>query len=365
MSHYQTAARVLLSLLLCLISSLPFTSHPSSAASNTTSLRNKPNSLLRVALDRNSIDYFLFHATPTGFQHELIHGYAVSLDVAIEILPVDSAQQGILAVQNGLADCYATSAPLKASPRTLLAYPLYLPPNPMRPAPRRIATWLFSIEKYRLFANAKQWLSSGRCKNLSSKLYCKFGENGYMRTRFEAGIASRHTLSAYDTLIKTATRDTRWDWRWIASIVYQESRFKPTRHSPRGAYGLMQMTPITARHFNVPDLLSPEAQINAGVNYLLWLDKQFERQGIPLSLRDDFILAAYNAGYSRIRKAQERAIANGASPYVWAGNVAIEHAKKHTHPDGNSTISTLYGSGETCNFVRQINSRFAHYKNLL
>lgn len=365
MLHYRSAARVLLSLLLCLTSSLSFTSKHSNAAGDAFLLRDKTSATLRVALERNTVDYFLFQATPTGYQLELTHRFAARLGRGVEILPVKSPQEGFAAVEDGRVDFYATSRPMNDYPHTLLACSLSATKSPTAANPLPSATWLFAAKKSNLLANASLWFASKPCRNLTPALACKYGENGYMRYHYEKNRSSEPSLSVYDSLIKKAAEPTRWDWRWIASIIYQESRFKPTMRSPRGAYGLMQMTPITAQHFRVPDLSTPEAQINAGVNYLVWLDEQFEEMGIPLAHRNDFILAAYNAGYSKIRKAQRNAIALGASPYVWVGNVAIAHANTQPRASKNTPLTDLYGTGETCNFVRQINGRYAHYKNLM
>lgn len=365
MSHYKSAARILLSLLLCLVSSLPLTTEPSSAAKESFTPRGKAPATLRIALDRNSIDYFLFRATPTGLQLELTQRFAAKLGRTVEIVPVDSLQQGVLAAQRGVVDFYATSRPINELPPALLACSLCFPNKPEKTGNLLSTTWLFPPENSNLLAHASLWLASKGCKNLSSSLSCKFGSDGYMRLHFQKNCSSRPALSTYDSLIKKAAESTRWDWRWIASIIYQESRFKPSQSSRRGAYGLMQMTPITAKHFRVTNLHTPKAQIDAGVNYLLWLDEQFEEIGIPIALRNDFILAAYNAGYSRISKARANAAALGVSPNVWVGNVAIAHAQAYSNLTPEDPIATLYGAGETCNFVRQINSRYAHYKNLL
>lgn len=364
MSRFQRPARVLVSLLLCFAASLHFNARVSTAANESVAPHGKFTATLTVAMDRNTIDYFLYKATPTGMQLELTQRFAAHLGRTIEVFAVDSQQEGIEAVQNGAVDFYATSDSLTLDHPTLLSCSLHSQPSSANRMGEKLATWLFPAEKSSLMAVATEWFSSKGCVRLNRALTRKFGTNGYMRQHFQTADGNS-PLSAYDSLIKVATRDTRWDWRWVASIIYQESRFKPSLHSHRGAYGLMQMTPATARHFDVPHLNTPKAQIDAGVNYLLWLDSQFEKNGIPDELRNDFILAAYNAGYSRIRTAQGAASALGYSPAVWVGNVAIAHAKTPQRVINSNPLTVLYGTGETCNFVREINCRYTHYKNLL
>ncbi len=54
-------------------------------------------------------------------------------------------------------------------------------------------------------------------------------------------------ISRWDDLIKSASNDIDWDWRLLASLIYQESRFIPNVQSWAGAYGLMQVMPLTAK----------------------------------------------------------------------------------------------------------------------
>lgn len=365
MSKYKCVLRVLFCLLLSLVSRLLFTPQPSSASHANVFLRSQQT--LRIALDKNTIDYFLYKAAPTGFQFELVSKFASSLNLAVDVLPVNSQQEGMHAVKNGVVDFYATSQPLENAPTELLPIPCNANKCadvfPLTPQ----ITWIFSLENSDLLALANHWLvEGGLSARINYALQSKYGKRGYMRQFHEnPSNPEPHILSTYDPLIKKAAANTRWDWRWIAAIIYQESRFNPALRSRRGAYGLMQMTPATARHFGIQQLQTPEEQIEAGINYLMWLDSEFVKSGVPLNMRDDFILAAYNAGYSRIKKAQGIAHKFGLSSFVWTGNVAHTLVIMSTPSRRSTPLASLYGAGETCNFVRQINERYSHYKNLL
>ena len=56
-------------------------------------------------------------------------------------------------------------------------------------------------------------------------------------------------VSPYDDIIRNYSDSIGWDWRLVASLIYQESRFNPSVTSPRGAYGLMQVMPSDGRAF--------------------------------------------------------------------------------------------------------------------
>ena len=75
----------------------------------------------------------------------------------------------------------------------------------------------------------------------------------------------------------------------LAAMVEVESGFHPRAVSPKGARGLMQLMPATAKRFGVTDPFDPLQSLDGGAQYLNWLLKRFEG-------RTDLALAAYNAG---------------------------------------------------------------------
>ncbi|HSH53175.1 MAG TPA: transporter substrate-binding domain-containing protein, partial [Bacteroidales bacterium] len=129
-------------------------------------------------------------------------------------------------------------------------------------------------------------------------------------------------VSAYDDYIKEYSKIINWDWRLIASLIYQESRFKSNVKSWAGAYGLMQLMPTTAKRFGVNKNSSPQENIKAGVLFLKWLDQRFENREIKdEEEKIKFILASYNVGLGHILDARRLAEKYGKDPDVWEKNV--------------------------------------------
>jgi membrane-bound lytic murein transglycosylase F len=99
----------------------------------------------------------------------------------------------------------------------------------------------------------------------------------------------------------------------------QESRYSRTAESYRGAIGLMQLMPLTREELgmklDLEDLSHPEHNIQAGIFYLRTLYDLFE--GAEEADRLKLTLAAYNAGLSRVRDAQELAIHLDDEPMQW------------------------------------------------
>ncbi|MEO8310615.1 MAG: lytic transglycosylase domain-containing protein [Caldimonas sp.] len=82
----------------------------------------------------------------------------------------------------------------------------------------------------------------------------------------------------------------------LHAVIAAESNFNARAVSPKGALGLMQLMPATAKRFGAADPFDPEQNIAAGASYLKWLMAIF---------RDDIelVLAAYNAGEQAVIKA--------------------------------------------------------------
>lgn len=84
----------------------------------------------------------------------------------------------------------------------------------------------------------------------------------------------------------------------VAALIHVESSFNPKAVSRKGAVGLMQLLPDTARRFGLKskkDLFVPEKNIEAGIRYLKWLNKRFSGDVQK-------ILAAYNAGEGAVER---------------------------------------------------------------
>jgi hypothetical protein len=96
--------------------------------------------------------------------------------------------------------------------------------------------------------------------------------------------------SPYSKEILEAARAHRIDPALIAAVIKAESNFVPSAVSPKGARGLMQLMPATARRMGVRRDFDPGENISGGTAYLAELARRFGETSVEL------ILAAYNAG---------------------------------------------------------------------
>jgi soluble lytic murein transglycosylase-like protein len=100
---------------------------------------------------------------------------------------------------------------------------------------------------------------------------------------------------AYDPLIERAARAAAVRPELVRAVIVVESAFNPRAISKRGAQGLMQLQPATARRYGVSNAFDPEQNITAGARYLSDLMVRF---GNNLELT----LAAYNAGEEAVER---------------------------------------------------------------
>ena len=116
---------------------------------------------------------------------------------------------------------------------------------------------------------------------------------GTVRIGFEEGQPIPAT--PYGEQIFAAARRESLNPAVVAALIRAESAFDAGAVSIKGARGLMQLMPATARRFGVAssDLFSPERNLEAGTRYLSWLSERFPGD-LPR------ILAAYNAGEANV-----------------------------------------------------------------
>lgn len=135
------------------------------------------------------------------------------------------------------------------------------------------------------------------------------GPRGFLREM-------QNRLPLYRKWFEEAATASHEDWRLLAAISYQESKWDPRAASPTGAKGLMQLTRETARESDVQNPDDPRQSIFGGARY-------FERvldkipTHVPEPDRTWFALAAYNIGFGHLEDARVLAQKAGRNPDSW------------------------------------------------
>ncbi|MBD9372684.1 lytic transglycosylase F [Rhizobium sp. ARZ01] len=145
-----------------------------------------------------------------------------------------------------------------------------------------------------------------------------------------------------------------FDYLMLAAQGYQESQLDQSRRSPRGAVGIMQLLPATAKDkaIGISGIDKDESRnVEAGAKYLRHLiDTYIDDSGLTPKDRQLFAFAAYNAGPGNLKKFRKKAEELGLDPNVWFGNV-------------ENAASSIVGR-ETVQYVANIYKYYVAYSML-
>ena len=123
-------------------------------------------------------------------------------------------------------------------------------------------------------------------------------------------------LPLYKKWFEEAAQQSSQDWRLLAAMGYQESKWNPGASSPAGAKGLMQLTSDTATAAKVTNPADPRQSIFGGARYFGQVYAKIPVH-IPEPDRTWFALAAYNIGYGHLEDARVLAQKAGRDPDSW------------------------------------------------
>src|SRR6202162_356904 len=112
----------------------------------------------------------------------------------------------------------------------------------------------------------------------------------------------------------------------LDSVIQVESNYNPYAVSPKGAQGLMQLMPATARRFGVTNSFDPQQNVEGGVRYLKFLQETFQD--------DRLAVAAYNAGEKAVAKYKN------VPPYRETVDYVAKVSQKYSHAQHAAAKST-------------------------
>ena len=238
---------------------------------------------------------------------------------------------------------------------SVIAFPLYA------------YAWGVNHNSDTLMMKIDQWLLESRKSGEFHKIYLDYFANQKivvnMRSDFVTLLGDK--ISPYDKELRALSLKIHWDWRLLASLVYEESNFRLGQVSSKSASGLMQLMPETAMKMGMDSIATPVQQLSAGVRYLQHLDEQLPNEINNPKDRIKFILAAYNVGIGRVLLAREKARNFGKDPNKWDRNVEyylLRRSKKDPYAKGDS-LGEYPSDNSMEGFVDDIINRYYHYKN--
>ncbi|TKG88638.1 transporter substrate-binding domain-containing protein [Puteibacter caeruleilacunae] len=229
--------------------------------------------------------------------------------------------------------------------------------------------WAVRKDEPELLDFLNNWIVKFRETKEYTRIYNKY----FLSTRANIRMGSDYhsmsggKLSPYDDVIKELAEREDLDWKLLASIIYQESRFDPQAESWAGAVGLMQLMPETADQFDVGDLTEPRENISGGIRLLNWLMEQVSEMVPNEDEQLKFVLASYNVGLGHVKDARRLAVKYGKDPNVWDDNVDFfllnKSASKYYK---DPVVKWGYCRGEEpYEYVNKVLDIYNHYTNIL
>jgi membrane-bound lytic murein transglycosylase F len=178
-------------------------------------------------------------------------------------------------------------------------------------------------------------------------------------------LSANGQISPFDSIFKEYAPSANKDWRLLASIAFQESRFDTTRVSWAGASGLMGLMPLTAEAMGITreERSNPEASVKAAIEYIRIAERSF-RNISNENERIKFILATYNAGIGHVFDAQALTAKYGKNANIWDDQVE-EYIRLKSFPEYYNDSICKHGylrGSETTAYVRDVVARWLFYR---
>ncbi|MCW8930548.1 MAG: transglycosylase SLT domain-containing protein [Gammaproteobacteria bacterium] len=252
------------------------------------------------------------------------------------------AEQGSLTAQVELATAYEHGEGISKNPEKAVQWYCEAALKGSTEAQRNLA-WMFlnarGIEKNE--ALAVRWFKAAAKsgdeysnqilsrldKNLQTrKTICIARPTPYWKTK-KCSKSCKNTVK----IVHTIAPGFNIEPQLVLALIKQESNFKTNARSHKGAIGLMQLMPDTAKRFGVKEIWDPRQNIKGGIRYLSWLLKRYQGD-VALAL------AGYNAGENAVTRY------NGIPPYKETQNyvkrIMKVYGKTHHPYEKNITMIT-------------------------
>ena len=236
--------------------------------------------------------------------------------------------------------------------------------------PQKIA-WAVRKTSPDLLKAVNSWLRQIKNTPDFNVIYRKYLQNSRLISRRVSSSVStlyeKNRISRYDDLIQKAANELDWDWKLLSALIYEESRFDAKEKSWMGAVGLMQVLPATASMFGSYNLYVPWQNIQAGKQYLQWLEEYWQDKVPSADERLKFVLASYNVGPGHVRDAARLAEKYDKDPDRWSESVEyylLRKSEREFYTDPVVKMGYCRGE-EPVNYVKDIMFIYDIYSQLV
>ena len=281
-----------------------------------------------------------------GYNYELLGRFARSLDSQADIRLIHSMPHYVDSLRSGALDIAVVPFRDSLSIDSLF---ISVPVD-------SIAYWLINGESRAQLDEINSWLEEYHASTLCTKLHREFLE-------VPRPGKVKDFISPYDSIMREVCEPLGEDWRLLASISYHESRYRIEARSRRGAAGMMQMMPVTAKRYGVENIADPRQSLEAGAKYLQHLKKIFRKRAASEDDLRKFVLAAYNAGSSRLQDVLNYADSIEVDCSTWeALRKVITALDEEVTEDNEAIRHGKFAGRETLAFVENVERRYQNFR---
>lgn len=218
-------------------------------------------------------------------------------------------------------------------------------------------TWVLNSNNADLNKKINQWLVEFK-KTKKYEALCKryLSRHSYV---IQSSFGSRRNrISSYDNCLKAACKHCGVDWRFMSSVIYQESHFSSDVLGMGGSFGIMQMMPATCAQYGITDSSSVEAQIWAGARYIRSLYRIFAPK-VDSTEVYFFVAAAYNSGPGHILDAINLCKKYEGDSKHWESVSQYLLLKSHREYYSDPVVKCGYYPGKhTVHYVQEVMNRY-------
>ena len=289
------------------------------------------------------------HGLETGMNYELLQKFAKDNHCNIKVVATNRNYDFLDSLQMGKIDMVITR---NKSSYEGKAHTIAQDIN-------GCSEWVIAGENLNEARQLETWVGYLKASEDFKSIKDKYSGSFNPQKRAERGVRTR-TVSPYDDLFREYAKQLGWDWRMLAAVVYQESKFSIGSRSHRGAQGLMQVMPQTGKAYGIDNLLDPEQNIIAGTKHLKRLQKMFSKHELEHEELIKFTLAAYNAGEGRVTDCRNLASAKGFDDTRWDEIVKVIPLMREDAIFKEPSVKLGKFQGyETIDYVESV---FSHYR---
>lgn len=221
-------------------------------------------------------------------------------------------------------------------------------------------TWVLNKKNKELNDTINQWLRNFKESNKYQNLCQRYLSRHSYVIQNSFG-SKRNKISSYDKCMKTACDRYNIDWRFMSSIIFQESHFSSDVLGMGGSFGIMQMMPATCARYGITDSSSVEEQIWAGAKYISYLYRIFENKTDSTEIYN-FVAGAYNSGPGHILDAMALCKKHGEDPSHWENTTKYLALKSHKEYYSDPVVKCGYYPGKhTIHYVHEVMNRYNGY----